>query len=265
MGGRAIVSALLVAVGSVIVVAGPRPVLDTGQWLLDHSGVVLLALAAAVALWKAVPRESRKWPLLLAVVGVVILLVQHGVDPVAIAGGVLVILGALVSGLRFADSFRDDTDPVHIYRRVFYGRNITARSLQPVPQILRLLAVGTTVKIDLTAARRGEFDFLELAVTCWCARVEIVLPSHWAVAAGRLAATTAVRFIGVLDTATLITDVYDEEQTTELTAIATERAGQAQDTGLLRRVGVVIHVAGGFSKIVLRRQDLVTDQPLARR
>lgn len=253
MGGRAIVGALLVAVGSVIVVAGPQPVVGMGQWLLHHSGTLLLALAAAVALWKAVPREARKWPLLLAAVGVVVLLVQHGVDPMAVAGGVLVGFGALMSGLRPGDSFRDDIDPVHIYRRIFYGRNIKARPLQPVPQLLRLLAVGTTVKIDLTAARRGEFDFLELAVTCWFARVEIVLPPHWAVAAGRLAATTGVRFTGVLDTATLITDVYDEGQTAELTSIATERAGHAEDTGLVRRVGVVIHAAGGFSKIVLRR------------
>src|SRR5204863_4797769 len=165
------------------------------------AGVVLLGLAAALALWTAVPRDRRKLPLLVASAVAVVLVAQHGVDMSVIVGGMLIVVGVLVPGFRAGDGFRDDVDPVHTYRRVFYPRGITANMTSPLPRQLRVRAMGLPVPVlvNLRDAKPGESWFLEIVLTCWFAQISIDLPPHWAVVAGRVAAARKVSFLGRLD------------------------------------------------------------------
>lgn len=254
MNSRAVTETLLAAAGTVLAVAGPRMLLDMARWSVRHGGILLLGLAAAVTLWIAVPAGKRKWPMLLAGAGVVVLLLQHGVSPSIIAGGGVVALGALVSAVRPSSVFRDDlVDPVHTYRRVGYARKIVARHGHRVPDQIRLLSVATRTELNLEEAQSGTDEFLELVLTCWLSHIEITLPSHWAVVAGRVAATRHITFVGDLDSAEVFTDIKLPEQLKILKSVVAARSRGIANGARDDVVGVVIHVAGGFGRVTLNR------------
>jgi hypothetical protein len=255
MSSRAIAGTLLAAAGAVIAVAGPRTLLDMARWSVQHGGVLLLWLAGMVALWTAVPAGKRKWPALLAGAGLLVLLLQRGVDPSIIAGGGLVALGALISAVRLPAAFRDDViDPVHTYRRVgFYARNIVAEPVHEVPSQIRLLSMATCTELNLKDAQPSTSDVLELVLTCWFSRVRITLPPQWAVVAGRVTATKFVTFKGTLDSSDLIIDLDDPIDAEKLTGIAQKRSTMVMNSADNQPVGVVIHVAGAVSRVTLCR------------
>lgn len=244
---------VLVAAGAVLVSAGPGPLLDLARWVLDRAAVLMIAAAVGTALWLAVPRESRGLPLVLAGAGVLVWLLQHGAGGSAITGGALIGLGAVLATMRdagtalrrsaFPGSFKDDVDPVHTYWRVGGGPAIRATADDELPRVLRLRAIGTPlVRVDLTAADPVQYDWLEIALTCWLAEVELSVPPTWAVVAGRVAATRRVRFVGSLDSTTLFTDVGKQHGT--LSAVAAQRDEK-------RPFAVVVHVAGAVGTVRL--------------
>ncbi len=251
--GRTIVGAFLVAAGAVLAAAGPAPLLEIARWVFARAGVVLLGLAAALALWAAVPRDRRKLPLMLAGMGAMVLLVQREVDLFVIVGGALIAMGVLVPGFRVGAGFRDDVDPVHTYWRVVYPRGITAKPTVRLPRQIRVRSFGlpAPVRMNLLDYKPGDSWFLEIILTCWFARVTIDLPPQWAVVAGRVAATRKVSFVGQLDSSVLITDLEDVDQATELRALAEERSARHTGHEKAMAIGVVVHMAGAFSKVTL--------------
>jgi hypothetical protein len=251
--GRAVVGALLVAAGSVLAVAGPAPMVEIARWVGARAGTVLLGLGVAVALWSAVPRDRRRQPLLFVAAGVVVLSIQHGVDLSVVVGGMLIAVGALVPGFRPGEGFRDDVDPIHTYRRVGYPRGIAAKPNIQLPRQIRVRAVGlpVPVRVNLRDAEPGESWFLEIVLTCWFAQVVIDLQPRWAVVAGRVAATRKVAFVGQLDSSDLVTDLEDAKQAAALHALAERKSKRYEGHETATAIGVVIHVAGAFSKVIL--------------
>ncbi|HEV7649980.1 MAG TPA: hypothetical protein VGP26_17670 [Actinophytocola sp.] len=243
--GLPIFRVALIVVGMVLCAAGPGPLLNAGRWLVVHTGVALLAVAAGTALWAAVPRESRALPLALAAAGVVIWSLQQGVAGSSIVGGVLIGLGAFTTVRGSRGVFRDDVDPVHTYRRMGGGRSIKAGRGAELPRLLRLRAIGAPyVRVDLTAATPVRNDWLEIALTCWFSEIEVVLPDGWAAVAGRVGASRRVRFCGQLDSAIVFDDVGEQRES--LLRVAAVRSPE-------RPFAVVFHVAGAVSTVRLAR------------
>jgi hypothetical protein len=267
--GRVAAGVLLVALGSIMMVAGTEPVLDAAHWLIARAGVLLLGLAAALAMWRAVPRDARKAPVALAGAGLTVLLVQRGVDPPVFLGGIVIGLGALLALLRPKGVFRDDVDPVHTYRRVIYARRIAAQPASRMPKQIKLLAVLTVVRVDLSEAQPGTDPFLELVLTGWFAMIRIEVPQHWVAVAGRVAATKGVTFHGELDSPVVFTDLENADQQKRLNRVL-RRAGTTEpgrdmnpadaqaDVERVEQRGedvmatkVVIHMAGAISSVRL--------------
>jgi hypothetical protein len=252
MHGRPIFGALLVAAGAVLIVAGPGPLVAVVRWLLAHAGEVLLGLAVVIALVAALPRGSRKLPLSLAAAGLIVFLAQRGVSGTVLLGLVLLGLGLGFVAVRYGDQFRDDVDPVHTYWRICSSRSIVARPSVEMPQQVKLLAIGSfRTRLDLRDADTDSASTpVEIVLTCWLSRIEIAVPTAWAVLAGRVGATKHIRFDGALDSEELITDTADAEQLETLEQSAKDRAGQYGGRG----VGVVIHVAGAMGAVSLARR-----------
>lgn len=254
MNGRAVAGTLLAVVGTVLAVAGPRALLELAHWTIRHSGVLLLGLAAVVMLRVAVPAGKRKWPALPAGAGLALLLLQQNVDPALIAGGGLVVLGALVSAMQLRSAFSGDLiDPVHTYRRVGYGRRIAASAGNILPKQIRLLSVFAQTELDLKDAEANyDTALLEVFVSCWFSRVKIVLPCNWVAVAGRVEATKCVGFSGELNSTALFAHPELREFSEQLDVLV-DQVKMADESAGGEIVRVVIHVTGVFGRIVLDR------------
>ncbi|GAB3873144.1 hypothetical protein ACFQ1S_00770 [Kibdelosporangium lantanae] len=229
---------LAISTGSVLVAAGPPGLAHLGTLLWDNAGWLLLSLGGLSLLATVAPKGSLLGPLVLVVLGLVVLGWPRP-EIWALTGGVMAVGGAF---LLVKQPITATNDPVVRRSAVLFPRSFTLSALGLGPSRLYLRTVGTRLVADATWMAPPPKDVLELVVSCWGGRVELKLPMHWTVVAGRLSATKLISFEGTLDSPKPIPHptTVSKSDRDDLIRARVERYGTPGDSAAL----VVVHVLG---------------------
>ena len=134
---------------------------------------------------------------------------------------------------------------------VLFKRNFVIKHGEVAPERMRVLAVLCRVQIDLRLANVPRYGPLEIPITCWWGTIDIQIPDHWAVVAGRVFAARSVELNGMLDSDQVFNDPVLEDQSEALAEISSERAAGRSSDGI--GTAVVIHLMGVGGRVIVRR------------
>lgn len=184
-----------------------------GRILTADVPLALVVAGAWLALRAAVPRGALAGPLALFAAGGIGLASQHGLlrppELQRAAPIVIVACGVIVAMSRSAD-------PPEIYTGVGRYHAVLVpmhRKIPgPTPRKLIVRALLGSIRLDLREATYPKAYRLWVDVTVLMGRVELVLPEHWQVQAGRVDLARGVHFEGLLESAEIALPV---EQHTE--------------------------------------------------
>lgn len=121
------------------------------------------------------------------------------------------------------------------------------RTVSSVPARVRLVAVGNCFTLDFSKAR-CQRTVVEFFVSSWCGHITLVLPTNWAVVAGRVTAARGIRLEGTLDSIHAFEDPDDDVYGKALDNLLKER-----DSTPARPYVVVIHLLGVGGCVSVRR------------
>jgi hypothetical protein len=244
---RTLIGLLLVSIGSTLAVAGPGGLGRVGLLFASHLYLVFFAAAGLSLFLTVLPRGTRAAPAGLFVAGLIAYVADHhgwwhASQPWALAGLMIVLAGGGLSMTASGRKRSEDFDPVQRAWAIGFPRTVAFPGTEWTPGLISAYAIGTKLTIDLRKPAEARGKYVELAIACWVARVEIVLPDHWPVVAGRLAQTKGIRFSGSLDSNETFTDPRDQLQFNRLNNVVEEwrRLHQADPDPAV----VVVHVLG---------------------
>jgi hypothetical protein len=251
---RLILALALVGLGSTLAVGQPAGLLELGRALWARLDVILIAIAIITILATVAPRGSLGGAVVFGSAGLAVHLGRRGGWS---APDVWLLLGAgaVAAGGWLAMTVDvpepDQIDPVRRRIALLFPRRIGLAGRR-APDILSVVAVGTCVRVDLSAAKAPKGETIELLISCWAARVELAVPARWPVVAGRLASAHAIRFCGELDLAEPTPFPHLPEQAARLTKVTAERtAAHERSPASGRAAAIVIHVLGLAGEVTI--------------
>jgi len=237
-------SLMLVAVGAALAAGGPTVLLAVVSFGWRNASALLFVLGGVALLSAVVPPGTLAGPMVFGLLGLGVVLVRSGFsDTIGRFGVAAALVGV---GLVLA------TEPgprraLELRRRrwaVLFPRRAPVSS---VPPRVRLVAVGNRFTLDLSEAR-CQRTVVEFFLSSWCGHVTLVLPTNWAVVAGRVTAARGIRLEGNLDSTRTFEDPDDDVLGKELDNLLTQRGSIPA-----RRCVVVIHLLGVGGCVSVRR------------
>lgn len=252
-----IMSFVLVALGAVLATSGPGAPVRIGLWFLANAELMLLVAAGLSLLLAIAPRGALTGPGVLVLAALTVSSVRQRwweqASSVWTMVGVLIVLLGGVIGLASRPEVVD-VDPIHRRRIIMvpWTRTIRLEADQKVPEVLSVIAVASRVVVDLRKAPEPKREIIEVAVSCWAANVQLLLPDSWAVVAGRLNAARRVRFSGSLDSPDPAPYPYRSKTAHRLVTLAGDRKRRIGKDEVSGPVAVVIHVLGFLGYVSVR-------------
>jgi hypothetical protein len=146
-------------------------------------------------------------------------------------------------------------DPVRRELAAFLPRRIKVGRGEETPRQLSVIAVSTSVGVTFAEGCVPRHPTVELLVSCWAGRVEVRAPGSWLLAAGRVAATRGIRFVGDLDHHRPFPDPRAPEQAERLGKLIQEhhREHPPPDSDIPAAV-LVVHVLGFGGEVTILRE-----------
>jgi hypothetical protein len=227
------------------------------MFLGRNASLLLFVLAGVYIYFTALPRGLRFGPAILALGGLAVYLVQHGLwtalEPWVTIGILLVALGGWLS--MTANRRQSDLDPICRELAVLFPRTVRFATNRWMPDHLSIFVVGTLARIDLqeTGIPRHEHLIVELHVNCLAGMVDVLLPEEWAVVGGRLASTYGVKFAGRLDSADIFTAPEDRTQRMRLLTVLTKWSEKLPESNRDKSGILVVHVRGFGGEVRVTR------------
>jgi hypothetical protein len=249
--GRSLLSAGLIATGTVLASYGAEWPRIAVQWLYEHAAFVLLLAGSGVLVLAVVPASAWFAASAFLAASLIVHASQQGwwehVTWQLAMGAGLVIAGIGVGQMREIDGLMD---PV---RRdlAIVRRRLVVRAGEKVPEVWSVGALLASVAIVIEpAAKPPDRQVVEVTVSSLGAAVEITAPPHWAVVAGRVDLTWALTFSGTLDLARSVRHPNEDESVDEALARGeARRAANDEQSGL-----IVVHIVGALGRISLARR-----------
>jgi hypothetical protein len=233
-----------IAAGTVLAVDGPTRAELVARELTRHSGVGIIAVAAAVLIYNIAPRGTLAGPLVLAAFGACVLAWQDhrwsARSGWAVAGIAIALLGGFVVIRK--DSVIATADPVRRAIALLARRRLPFGPEQIAPERLSLIAVLALFEVDLSSAQRPAYGPVEIFITCWGGMVCLDVPDGWAVVAGRMTAARSIRYSGTLDSPDPFPNPEEASAAERLAELADERSRLLTQSG--SGTAVVVHVLG---------------------
>lgn len=228
-------SLVLVAVGAALAAGGPAALLAVVSFGWRNASVLLFVLGGVALLSAVVPPGTLVGPAVFVLLGLGVILVRSGFSDTI---GRFVVAATLV-GMAFVLAAEPGTRQALDLRRrrwtVLFPRRATVSS---VPARVRLVAVGNS--FELKFSEPGfERTVVEFFLSNWFGHVSLVLPTNWAVVAGRVTAARGIRLDGTLDSDCAFEDPAEDIQGKVLENLLKER-----DSAPARLCVAVIHVLG---------------------
>jgi hypothetical protein len=252
---RGLVAATLIGVGAILAVDGSHGLSTATRLLADHGWILLLVLAGLAALQTIAPANSLVGPFILAAAGVLVFALKEGGIGWPAAGGLLLLIGGRLAMVTSGENGKR-LDPLRREFAVIFRRQIEFDRDQIIPEELSIVAIAAVARVTFHEGAEYERETAELLVTCWAGgHVELRVPRHWAVVAGRVGAAHGIRFKGRLDDPRLFRDPHHKDHD-ELVKIAEARWRDhppAPGAGLAQTL--VVHVMGLGGWVTLLRQD----------
>ncbi|GID29520.1 hypothetical protein Abr02nite_45030 [Paractinoplanes brasiliensis] len=212
----------------------------------------MIALAVAVLLYNMVPRGALLGPVILAAAGLAIVTTTRGWwssrQLWMFVGFALAVLGAMVATRRAVGTH--DLSPIQRLFGFLLSRHVIYDLDAEAPERLDVAAVLCKVVIDLRSAVAPRTGPLEIVASSVGGRIELALPQHWPVVAGRLAASRRVRLDGFVDHA----DAFDDPRSPEQSQLLQDLEGEWQERAASDdpATSVVVHVAGVGGSVRVR-------------
>ena len=248
-GSRIALALLLVGLGGTLAAGGPVALGRLALVVLDHIYLLFLAAAAVSIFVTVMPRGTRTGPVVLILAGSVAYVATHQRSPGQsgwVAVGLLAVVaggGLAMTAKNLGNKNRRDFDPVRRRWAIGIQKVVEFHADEWIPDHISVYAVGTKLRIDLTAPAEARRQYVELSVICCGGCVEIVLPDHWPVVGGRLAFTRTIHFSGRLDSEETFPDPRDQIQYKRLGQVIERRHRQYREFNQPPPV-LVVHVMG---------------------
>jgi len=246
---RIALALLLVGLGGGLAVGGPTGLGHLAVVVLDHIYLLFLAAAAVAIFVTVMPRGTRIGPVVLVLAGSVAYVATHqrwpGQSGWVVVGLLAVVVGGglAIAGKNVGNKNLRDFDPVRRSWAIGIRRVVDFQGAEWIPDHISVCAIGTKLRLDLTAPAEARRQYVELSVICCGGCVEIVLPDHWPVVGGRLALTRTIHFSGRLDSDETFPDPRDETQYKRLGQVIEKRHDQYREFNEPPPV-LVVHVMG---------------------
>jgi len=242
-------SLALTAAGAVLLAAGPAGLRHVADLVGAYAGLLLLATAILSAAAAVLPRGARTGPLLFGAAGIAVLGFQRHAtwygNRWAIIGLLFLVAGGSMASR--SPSLRAVAESPPILRRYacLFRTRFRLTHEDNTPRAIKLTAVAGGLHANLVDAKAPGGDGFEIFVTCWAGgHVELRLPRHWPVYAGRMSAATAIHCEGKFDD----TDYYPDPSGTDAQRLRDQAtrfgAKQSAAAGQSTPVWVVVHIAG---------------------
>lgn len=233
-----------VGVGTILAIDGPDGVSGLLRWLVSHVGMIILGVTVVGLLHNIAPRGSVVGPGALGTIGLAVVMFQEGWWPPLGAWPMIGIGIALAGGFIVMQENVPPPQPAPIRRVVgaLFNREVIYLAGQDAPQRLSVIALGCRVNVNLASAGLPRYEPVEINIACLLGHVEIALPNHWPVVAGRVGSTRSVRLTGLLDSA----DTFDDPQAEDQLEALHELVARRRKAARMRKPGsaVVVHIVG---------------------
>lgn len=261
---RALIATALVAVGAILVAAGPSGLRRGADLIGTASGYLCLAAAVLLVLARVLPSGAWAGPLLLASMGIVILGFRAHTawyeNRWALVGGLLMVIGGVWVSQPSSKPTPPTTARPKPYVRVVsigYRLPVSIPAKVPAPQLATLVAVAGRLTLDLSAADAPRRQGIELFVSCWVGgHVTLVVPNDWAVVGGRLHSAYAISSGDSFDLPEVFPEPWAESAATRLEGAAIQHyAAVPEEFRGSRPVWAVVHVTGLGGRLTIERRS----------